>query len=302
MKILKRITVLILVFSMLFTYSCDNDNGDDTQGDNKTPEKITYTVKVLSSNGVPVEGVIVYVHKGDADMGLVDMGVRTDEEGIATFTLDEASDYSIQLDKVPERYIAKNGLTRLDRYPMGESGATITLERNPDYVPTLYKLGDEIADFTLTDVNGVSYTLYELLKVKKAVVLNFWFVGCDPCATEFPALNTAYKAHKAGVEVLAINDRGIDSTDSVAGYSDNKGFGLEMPIFRVDPATSPVNIAKFAGIGWPTTVIIDRYGVICFVHSGAITATSAWDNAFEYFTSDTYEQQLFTSINDIPGK
>lgn len=300
MKILKKIAVFVLVFSMLLIYGCNGDNGNTNTPvtDGNTTEKITYTVKVQTPFNTPVEDILVYVHKGDADVGLVGMGVRTDAEGIATFTLDKADDYSVQLDKVPEKYIAKSGKTRADRYPMGENGVTVTLEKNPDYSPSVYALGDTVRDFTLTDVNGTEYKLSELLSSKKAVVLNFWYNACNPCAREFPHINAAYKLHKDTVEVLAINDNG-DSVSSVVEYANNKG--LEMPVFCVNPNSSPINLNKFEDTGaWPTTVIIDRYGTVCFIHTGAITSTDAWDNAFNYFESDSYVQSVFTDINAIP--
>ena len=304
MKILTKILTLLLILSMLLSaVSCDDKTGnDDTDKDDGTTqsEKTTYTVKVLSPVGTPLSDVLVYVHKGDADFGLVGMGVRTNKAGEASFLLESAEDYSVQLDDLPEKYIAKSGLTRADRYDMGTNVVTVSVEFNPEYNPAVYTLGDKIADFTLTDIGGTEYSLYDLLKTKDMVMLNFWFVGCPPCAAEFPAINSAYKTFKKDIEILAINDYPSDTSSSVGSYSENKGFGLEMPLFKVSRDSSPIHINRFENGGYPTTVIIDRNGVICFVHSGAVPSEELWSNAFAYFTAENYTTTLFKSITEIP--
>ena len=42
-------------------------------------------------------------------------------------------------------------------------------------------LGDMIIDYTFTAVDGTEYNISELLQEKNAVVLNFWYLECDPC-------------------------------------------------------------------------------------------------------------------------
>ena len=67
-----------------------------------------------------------------------------------------------------------------------------------------YKLGDYMGDYTVTDVNGNSYTFSELLTEKKAIVLNFWYINCGPCQMEFPYLQSAY-AKRDDIALIAIN-------------------------------------------------------------------------------------------------
>lgn len=52
--------------------------------------------------------------------------------------------------------------------------------------------------------------------------------------------------------------------------------------------------------GYPTTVIIDRYGVICMVESGGRPYTWYWEMLFEHFTASNYEQRiLYDGVYDL---
>jgi peroxiredoxin len=61
------------------------------------------------------------------------------------------------------------------------------------------------ADFTLTDLQGKSWTLKALRG--KVVLVNFWATWCQPCRREMPDLDTLYKRFKdQGFVILGISD------------------------------------------------------------------------------------------------
>ncbi len=65
------------------------------------------------------------------------------------------------------------------------------------------------ADFTLTDLNGKTWTLSQLKG--KVVLVNFWATWCPPCRKEMPDLQALYDRYKEqGFVILAISDETAD--------------------------------------------------------------------------------------------
>ena len=75
-----------------------------------------------------------------------------------------------------------------------------------------FKRGDVFADMSVTTPDGITYKISELLKEKKAVVINFWYLNCGPCKMEFPYMQEAYEKYKDDIEILAVNP--YDGTDA----------------------------------------------------------------------------------------
>lgn len=318
----KKISIPLtaLFLALVITFGCvlpifvwgkkDNGNGNNNNpggtiigGDaNGNTE---YTVKVETVGGMPLEGVMVYIHNGEG-YSVCTAPQETDKNGIAKFTLKTSDAYTVQVDGVPEGYNVREGLTKDDRYPLNAPDTLIKLSSAPikdGGFADSYELGDVMYDFTLTDINGDDYKLSELLKTKDMVMLNFWYVGCSNCAYEFPYVNTVYDAYKDDIEILAINDYPDDTLEDVKGYSEylysgwgvfEEGEELGMPLFKVDNDADEIALERFGSNGYPTTVIIDRYGVVVMIEVGAVLGESKWQNVFDRFVGDNYKQELIT--------
>ena len=310
-KLISLLLCLVLTVSCVFPLAAcgekdKNENGDD---ENKTPGgtiiggggngntengDTEYTVQVLTVGGMPMEGVMVYIHNGEG-YSICTMPQETDENGIAKFTLKTSSDYSVQIDGVPKGYNVREGLTKDDRYPLETAGTVIRLSSAPitsGGFEDTYELGDVMYDFTLTDVDGKEYKLSELLKEKDMVMLNFWYRDCSNCALEFPYINTVYADYKDSIEILAINDYPSDTADTVRAYPEFLGEDLQMPLFKVGNGENDLTLSRFESEGYPTSVVIDRYGVITMIEVGAVLGESKWMNVFDYFIGDDYKQVL----------
>ena len=261
-----------------------------------------HTVKVETVGGMPLEGIAVYVHKGEG-YNVVTSPAITDANGEAKLILPIVGDYSVQLAGAPDGYDVRSGATVYDRYPLTALDTVIRLSSAPvtdGGFKDVYELGDVMYDFTLTDINGDSYTLSELLKTKDMVMLKFWYTSCSYCFYEFPYVNSVYDAYKDDIEILAINDYPYDSVFDVANYGENYfDERLTMPLFKVGNTEDDLTLSRFSSQGYPTTVIIDRYGVITMIEVGAMLGEYKWKNIFDHFIGSDYKQTLITDPNDM---
>ena len=309
-KLISLLLCLILTIScVLPLVSCGDKNKGDGDDDGKTPGgtvvggggstdkgETEYTVKVVTVGGMPLEGVMVYIHNGEA-YSVCTAPQETDENGIAKFKLKTSNDYSVQVDGAPKGYNVREGLTKDDRYPLTAPDTLITLSSAPitsGGFKSSYNLGDVMYDFTLTDINGDTYKLSDMLKTKDMVMLNFWYVQCSNCYYEFPYINAVYENYKEDIEILAINDYSTDTKQDVIDYPEYLGEELGMPLFKVGNTENDLTLSKFPSEGYPTTVIIDRYGVICMIEVGAVLGESKWKNIFDHFVGEDYKQTLIT--------
>jgi peroxiredoxin len=132
-------------------------------------------------------------------------------------------------------------------------------------------VGDRMYDFTVTDSDGNTLTLSQMLQEKEMVVLNFWYINCSFCVKEFPAMNEAYAAYQDRVGMVALNP--YDSVVNIGQYRANNA-SLTFPM-----ASCPSGwVQTFALRGFPTTVVIDRDGVIRQMHTGALLKVSDWES------------------------
>ncbi|MBQ9299280.1 MAG: TlpA family protein disulfide reductase [Clostridia bacterium] len=150
-----------------------------------------------------------------------------------------------------------------------------------------YTLGDTVEDFTLTTPDGERLSLSGLLREHKAVLLNFWFSSCGPSRYEFPALQAAYELYDGDVEVLAVTP--YDDDETILQYQ--KAMGLTFPM-----AFDSAGITDwFVDYGFPTNVLIDRNGVVCYIECGAQTSSDAFGRLLIPFVQEEYSEPLLLS-------
>jgi len=80
------------------------------------------------------------------------------------------------------------------------------------------------ADFTLTGIDGRSYTLSVVAKEKKAVLLNFFSTSCGPCMEELPVLQKFQEAYGSqGLMIFSISE---ESIERLKNFAEEKGYTL----------------------------------------------------------------------------
>ena len=252
-------------------------------------ETATYNIEVKSASGVALTQVGLFIYEDSTCNELVAV-LKTDENGKAAFTDTARDTYVAVLDKIPTGYEAE------PYYPITGELTEIILKTGQmsdvDVETLTYKLGDAVMDFSVIGPDGTEYTLSSLFSGKRAVVLNFFYNGCQPCMLEFPFLQEAYAEYSDKIAVLAMNP--VDGDDaSVAKLQ--KDMGITFPMVKCGPEWESIMQIS----AYPTTVIIDRFGNICLIHTGSVTSAKTFKDAFAYFTADDYKQKMIEAIGDL---
>lgn len=150
-----------------------------------------------------------------------------------------------------------------------------------------YQVGDRMEDFTVTTYDGREVSLYQILEEKDMVLLNLWATWCGPCSYEFPAMQQAYEQYQDKVEILALSIEPTDSDEVLADYVQERGMS-----FAVARDTVGMESRFYVG-GIPTSVVVDRFGTICLIETGAVTDPAVFTGLFEHYTAEDYTQSLF---------
>ncbi len=276
--------LLICLCAALLLAGCGKNKTETPAG-----AATTYTISVASAGGMGLKDVSVYVYEDSTLQELVAV-IKTDAEGKASFTDAARDTYVAVLKDIPTGYAAE------EFYALTGELTQIVLNVGQmdilDMEDLTYKLGDAMMNFSVTSPEGTEYTFNDLIKDKKAVVLNFFYNECQPCRNEFPFLQEAYEQYRDDIAVLAMNPV---NTDGEAVAALRKQLDLTFPMVVCDPKWESIMQIT----AYPTTVIIDRYGNICLIHKGSVPDTKTFTDAFAYFVADDYEQKLIEAIGDL---
>lgn len=323
MKQIKRLSTVLLAILLVFacllgTVGCymvptgseettaGSQNGGSNQkpGNNgstdNTPDadgKVSYTVNVKTLGGMVLSGLKVFVYEYDESTGalgdLKNYGT-TDKDGIARIKLAPNGKYRAVLEGLSEGYNAdQNGYVLTD-----VNGTQITVSSsvipNTGALPSgvTYKLGSVMHDFSITDSDGKTHVLSDLLKEKDMVLINMWYDGCTWCEKEFPYMEQTYcdERYADDIEIIAIST--MDDMASIKTYKQNFTVGETTGLsFPMAPDTIGATSA-FAVNAAPTSIVIDRYGVVCMIHPGAITTTRQFYAIYDHFVGENYQQVL----------
>ena len=122
------------------------------------------------------------------------------------------------------------------------------------------ELGKPAPDFTLKSMTGLNLNLAE--QRGKIIVINFWASWCGPCRKEMPVLQTFYdKYQDLGVSVWGVNVE----QENQAGRDFLADLNLSFPILFDETNTIS---ATYQVEAMPTTIIIDRDGVVRYAYKG----------------------------------
>lgn len=132
------------------------------------------------------------------------------------------------------------------------------------------KAGTKAPDFSLPTLEGKTFKLSSCFeKPAKPVVLDIWATWCGPCKRGIPYLIELHKNYKDKAVFVGVS---LDANkDTVKKYVDSAGIKYTIPL---DPKASKIGSSyKIESI--PALYIIDKKGVIRYVHSGFPTDKEA---------------------------
>lgn len=271
---------------------------------------VTYKIRTVSISGKSLKDVEITVN-GESEY--------TDINGYATFKF-EKSLYSVTAGDLEGYTLESDEDIFVD--PEGTDETVIK------YVPHLitkdeaeapsditYEQGDVMYDLTFsgydyTSSNGLApnyknptaynSSLSEILNdgETELVILNFWYADCTWCKREFPYMIDAYNAkntdgsytYKDKVKIITVNT-GADEDSVIKRFAEEYSF--------VFPAIKDTALCTMFNVtAAPTSVFIDRYGLVGMIEKGAITSIDKWYGVFDEYIGDNYEPSYTDPSNE----
>ena len=119
------------------------------------------------------------------------------------------------------------------------------------------KEGKKFPTFNFVDLNGNKYSS-ESIK-GKIVVLNCWFIGCQVCEEEMPALNDLVSQYKNRKDIVFIS-LALDPKKKLEAFVKRKPFNYALIANQKQFISKALNVKYF-----PTQFIINKQGKIVSV-------------------------------------
>ena len=278
---MKKGRILMLGTLLLSSFTMISCKGNDSSSNSVTSSSISenlnnpeYSIKVTSLSGKPLVGVKVEIYEGTS---LVDE-VETDDSGFVKTRLED-KDYSVEFKNLPNGYFFDKDVSLVkgtQEYTFKASSSVIE-ENAPS--GTIYQIGDLVYDFEVKTSDGDTFKLSDAIQDYDAVMINFWYRTCYWCNEEFPFMEEAYQDYKNEIGFIALSH--MDTNAAIDDFKyDNE---LSFPM-----ANDTTQYGLFGVTGCPTTVIIDRYGLLAFVETGAITSKEGFTEVFDQYIGDNY--------------
>ncbi|NDJ77522.1 MAG: redoxin domain-containing protein [Chloroflexi bacterium] len=130
-------------------------------------------------------------------------------------------------------------------------------------------IGNRAPDFQTVTETGEPIALSDLRG--QVVLLNFWATWCGPCRVEMPEFQAFFEEHQAdGFTILAVNNS--ETVGDVEGFRDE--LGLTFPLAMDERGEIQ---AEYGVFSYPSTLVLDRNGVIVARHFGLLDGSQLDD-------------------------
>jgi peroxiredoxin len=118
-------------------------------------------------------------------------------------------------------------------------------------------IAQDAPDFTFTDTEGNTHSLYETLDEGKVVLLDFFFVDCPPCIDLVPEIESIIEDFEGTtLEVWAMSDRDSDAYISSSIFASTHGHHFVGGSDGGGDAAVSTFASAFTFMGFPTYAIV----------------------------------------------
>ncbi len=119
----------------------------------------------------------------------------------------------------------------------------------------------KISHFSLAALDGTKASVGTQATVP---IINFWATWCPPCREEMPELNNFVHKYQSSLAFYAVNIQ--EPKEKVAAFISQHKY--EMPVL-LDTDGTVARMFRINAI--PTTIVVDKMGVIKFRKAGTVT-------------------------------
>jgi len=134
-------------------------------------------------------------------------------------------------------------------------------DQSSSSVTTGIKVGQTIMPIVLNRLDGTQTTVGQSGKI---TVINFWATWCPPCREEMPDLDTFAHKNQQKVDFYAINLE--EPIGKISEFMDKNKYTMPV-LLDTDGAVAK----KFQVTAIPTTIIVNKHGMIKYRKSGGMT-------------------------------
>ena len=132
--------------------------------------------------------------------------------------------------------------------------------------------GSAAPDFTVKDVDGKTFTFAEV-RDKRAHLLVFWSIFCEPCREEMPVIQKIADESKTGgsIDVITVNMDGEPFLDAIKGFLKSNRYTLRVVLDELNAKGEQFAIADpYHVAGTPVLYLVDAGGKVAGSHLGRI--------------------------------
>jgi len=161
----------------------------------------------------------------------------------------------------------------------------LALAAEADYFESQeYMIGKPIFEFSAKTIDGEQLNSADLKG--KVLVINLWFMACPPCLSEMKGLNEIVEKHEDNDQIAFVYFTRDSEADLTRDFFPNHDFKFEIVADADD-----FIMGDFAHRwGFPTTFVVDKYGLIQKIVSGGSTE--------EEVAEEQIQEELLPIIED----